>query len=236
MAEKRHIDVVKDVLNGVPVRTGANGGPDLLIDTGDSKIAIDVKWAGEGWPEDVRRVASNVPSPWPEGLVLLARHLSPGAIEWLRERGANWADEAGQARIIGPKGLIVIREPSSVVQPRSERAFAWSPSAISIAETILALEDQPLLARPLAERTGWSVPQVAATLKAFDAQGWTVKSGPARGRGAHRQLVDADAMLYSWSRGVTSGPRKSRMAHRAGEEAMSFLRGKLARALDTCPG
>jgi hypothetical protein len=209
------------------------GPSEVLVGTRDGRtIGFDVRWAGEGWPQDVRRAAGDVPGPWPNDLVVLARHLSPGAIEWLRERDANWADEAGQARILGPKGLIVIREPERAAREGRERSFTWSPSAIAIAETILASEDRPLRAAWLAEQSGWSAPQTANVLAAFDAQGWTAKHGPARGPKAHRVLADADALLASWSAAIANAPRTARMAHRATEDVMALLRGELAPALD----
>ena len=86
---------------------------------------------------------------------LLAHRLSPGAIEWLRDRGANWADEAVQARILGPSGLIVIRD---TARPLGEegvpRRFTWSRSAIIIAETILVHRDQPRRATDPAKPQG----------------------------------------------------------------------------------
>ncbi len=49
-------------------------GPDLLVQTRDGRqIAIEVKWAGEGWPDDVRRVARDIPRPWPQDVVVVAR-------------------------------------------------------------------------------------------------------------------------------------------------------------------
>lgn len=58
--------------------------PDLMIRTRDGRtILIEVKWAGEGWPQDVRRAARDMPDPWPTNVVLLAHRLSPGALEWL---------------------------------------------------------------------------------------------------------------------------------------------------------
>lgn len=212
----------------------SNKGVDVLVRSGSgSWIPIEVKWAGEGWPDDVRRVAARVPRPWPSNLVILARHLSPGAIEWLRERDANWADETGQARIVGPDGLLVIRELGSrAAAERRPTAFSWSPSALSIAETILARPDEPLRAKPLARVSEWSVPQVASVLQAFDTQGWTAKRGPARGPGAHRELVDADAMLAAWSAALADEQRDVRIAHRATRDVMSLLRRELRRALD----
>ena len=211
-----------------------NKQPDLAVLTRDGrKIVLQFKWAGEGWPEDVRRVARDVGDPWPANMVVLARDLSPGAIEWLRERGANWADEAGQARILGPDGLLVIREPALARgRWRSEAAFAWSPSALSIAEAILARADEPLRAAAIAAIAGWSTPQTATVLKAFDARGWTTKRGPARGPQAYRQLVDADAMLAEWAAAVGEQDRETRLAHRAGDDLMALLRGKLKSAFD----
>lgn len=226
--------ILAAALDGVVVedlRT-RRGPSDVLVGTRDGQtIGFDVLWAGEGWPQDVRRASGAVPAPWPNDLVVLARRLSPGAIEWLRERDANWADEAGQARILGPNGLIVIREPA---RPRADRqrSFTWSSSALSIAETILATEDRPLHASRLAGEAGWSVPQTANVLAAFDAQGWTAKRGPARGPRAHRVLTDADALLAAWSAAIADTPRTPRIAHRVTQDVMSLLRDELAPALD----
>lgn len=227
--------IVSQALDGVVVEPATDRArPELVVRTRDgATIMIEVKWAGEGWPQDVRGAAAGVPDPWPSDVWLLARHLSPGAIDWLRERGANWADESGQARIHGPGGLIVIREPQSRdASHKPPRRFTWSPSAMTVAEAILSSEDRPLRATELAEECGWSVPQVANILTAFDTRGWTAKRGAARGPHSHRDLVDADAMLASWSEELTAHPRPSRTAHRAGRDVMNLLREDLAPALN----
>lgn len=237
--EKRWQKILASVLEGATVEAAPSGSrADLVIRTGDGRtIAIQAKWAGEGWPQDVRRVAATVGERWPENAVLLARSLSPGAIEWLRERGANWADEAGQARIIGPGGLVVIRE---FAQPPDRggvpHSFSWSKSAISVAETILAHEDRPLRVAELAEESDWSVAQAAKVLKAFDGQGWTVKQGASRGPGAHRRLGDADGLLAAWSAAVADSPRPARIAHRATKDVMALLRNDLVPALGRTAG
>ena len=225
---------MSQALDGVVVEPDSDRArPDLVVCTRDgATMMIEVKWAGEGWPQDVRRAAAGVPDPWPTDVWLLARHLSPGAIDWLRERGANWADESGQARIHGPRGLIVIREPSPDRSRKPARPFKWSPSAITVAEAILSSEDRPWRATELAEQSGWSVPQVANVLVAFDSQGWTAKRGAARGPRAHRGLIDADAMLAAWSDEVTAKPRQTRTAHRAGRDVTRLLREDLVPALN----
>ncbi len=237
--EKRWQKILATVLESATVEAAPGGrGADLVIRTRDGReIEIEVKWAGEGWPQDVRRVAATVGEWWPENAVLLARSLSPGAIEWLRERGANWADEAGQARIIGPGGLVVIRE---FAQPPDKRSmpysFSWSKSAISVAETILAHEDHPLRVTELAEESDWSTAQAAKVLKAFDSQGWTAKHGASRGPGSHRTLVDADGLLAAWSAAVDGSPRATRIAHRATKDVMALLRDDLVPALGRTAG
>jgi len=237
--EKRWQKILAAVLESATVEAAPGGrGTDLVIRTRDGRgIEIEVKWAGEGWPQDVRRVAATAGERWPENAVLLARSLSPGAIEWLRERGANWADEAGQARIVGPGGLVVIRElaqpPDKLSVPRS---FSWSKSAITIAEAILACEDRPLRVAELAEKGDWSQAQAAKVLKAFDGQGWTVKQGASRGPGAQRRLADVDGLLAAWSAAVADSPRATRIAHRATKDVMALLRDDLVPALERTSG
>jgi hypothetical protein len=237
--EKRWQKILASALEGATVEAApSDSGADLVVRTRDGRaIEIEAKWAGEGWPQDVRRVAATVGERWPENAVLLARSLSPGAIEWLRERGANWADEAGQARIVGPDGLVVIRE---FAQPPDEgsvpRSFSWSKSAIAVAEAILAHEDRPLRVAELAEESDWSNAQAAKVLKAFDDQGWTVKHGTSRGPGAHRSLVDADGLLAAWSAAVVDSPRATRIAHRATKDVMVLLRNDLVPALGRTAG
>jgi hypothetical protein len=209
-----------------------------MVRVEDGRTAVlQVKWIGEGWPQDARQAAASVGEPWPADLVLLARRFSPGAIEWLRDRGANWADETGQARILGPGGLIVIREPGPAQrQEIPPQVFTWSKSAVAVAEVILAREDRPLRVAPLADASDWSVAQVGNVLKAFDGLHWTEKRGTARGRGAHRELIDADGMLAAWSAAIADAPRATRIAHRTTKDVMALLRDDLGPALDLVSG
>ncbi|MCW3018346.1 MAG: hypothetical protein JWN10_654 [Solirubrobacterales bacterium] len=206
----------------------------LVVQTGaGAPVQLRAVWAGEGWPDDVRRAAAGVPDPWPSDVVLLARRLSPGAIEWLRARNANWADEDARARIAGSGRMLVIREPPVRAPDRdTERRFSWSPSSLSIAELVLARPDERLSAAALARDGGWSTAQAASVLGMFDAQGWTVKRGPARGPGAYREILDADGMLSAWSVALGVRTRDTRVAHRAAPDVMGLLTGNLRAALD----
>lgn len=234
MREGNRIELILSaVLDGAAevVQEGGQGS-DLLLEMRDgTRVAIEVKWAGEGWPQDVRHALEGWSAAFDENAIVVARHLSPGSIKWLRERNVNWADESGQARIIGPSGLLVIREPKATRRP-SEGPFAWSESAGAIAEALIGEPDAPILAETLADRTGWSKSRTASVLKSFDAQGWTVKRGSNRGPRAFRELHDWNNMLESWSRWLIEAPQHARYAHRAGARPMELLTDVLEPALD----
>jgi hypothetical protein len=231
--ENRIQTILAGVLDGAAqVLPGPDPAHDFLLKMSDgSTIAIDAKWAGEGWPQDVRSALGASRASSDANTVVVARHLSPGSIELLRDQEANWADDSGQARIIGPGGLLVIREPAAA-HKREPSAFSWSPSALSIAETLLASPDRPVLTEELAELSGWSASRTASVLKVFDAQGWTAKRGAVRGPSAYRELSGAEGMLDAWSRRLVEAPREARYAHRAGSDAMDLLTNALRPALD----
>jgi hypothetical protein len=235
-AENRLARILALALDGTAVvRAGKSGkGSGFVVETGArGQVELRAVWAGEGWPDDVRRAAAGVADPWPSDVVLLARRLSPGALEWLRARGANWADEDARVRIVGPGGLLVIREPAVRAPERdAARGFSWSASSLSIAELILARPDERLRAAQLARDGGWSTAQAASVLAMFDTQEWTIKRGPARGPGAYREILDADAMLSAWSVAVGQEARDTRIAHRATRDVMALLTGKLREALE----
>lgn len=231
--ENRILAILANVFDGaLKVLPGPERAHDFLLEMSDgSTVAIDVKWAGEGWPGDVRNALRGRPTTADASTMVVARHLSPGSIELLRDQHVNWADESGQARIVGPRGLLVIREPP-IARKRGPTTFRWSPSALSIAETLLANPDRPVLTEELAELSGWSSSRTASVLKGFDAQGWTVKRGPARGPRAYRELSDATGMLDAWSRRLIEGPREARYAHRATRDAMDLLTADLRPVFD----
>jgi hypothetical protein len=234
-AENRLARILALALDGTAAVRAApqSDNSTLVVQTGaGDPVALRAVWAGEGWPDDVRRAAAGVPDPWPSDVVLLGRRLSPGAIEWLRARNANWADEDARARIAGPGGLLVIREPPTRTPSRDTRRFSWSPSSLSLAEILLASADERLSAAALARDGGWSTAQAASVLGMFDAQGWTVKHGPARGPGAYREILDADGMLSAWSVALGAQTRDTRIAHRATRDVVGLLTGDLRAALD----
>jgi hypothetical protein len=198
-----------------------------------SSEQLTLVWAGEGWPSDVEEVLSQAPDPWEPEFVVVARHFSAGAQRLLRARDANWLDETGDARIVGPSGMLVLRsQRRSGTRPASDdRSFAWTPSALAVAEAILARASEPIVNSALAELTRFSSPQISRTLAQFDKRGWTQKVGTERGPGARRTLEDGDGLLRSWSGHIASDRHPAIEAHALFKEALGFLDRDLAPAL-----
>lgn len=233
---QNHLEkVLKATLEGAAVRAervDPDGSVPLDIEMAGERHRLRAIWAGEGWPADVHLALDAVsdPAQWPRDLVVIARHLSPGSIALLRRQGANWADEAGQARIAGP-GLLVVREPTE--QHEREPTLSWSPSALAIGEALLSREwPEGIGTTELASVSGFSPPQVSGVLRKFDANGWTVKSGPQRGPGARREIADANGLLAEWATAVAGQDPERRLVHRTLRTPMRFLHDELAPALD----
>ena len=209
--------------------TGVGAGVDVQI--GDGTRRLEAVWVGQGWPSDLEALG-DVPVPWPRDVVVTARRFSPGALERLADLGANWADETGRAYIEGPDGLLVIRDTPEVRQ-KAAKTFRWSRSAQQVGELLLTRHLEDVSAREIAELTGWSHAQVSNVLRHFDEQGWTKKSGAARGRYSSRALIEPGALLEAWGAFVGSADRERIRAHRVLREPMAFLRNDLASALSS---
>jgi hypothetical protein len=188
-------------------------------------------WAGRGWPAEVKEALAEIPSPWPRHVVLVAQRFSSGSLELLRERDANWVDEARQAHIESPDGLLVIRDIASEVEEPRTPAFRWAPSSVDIAELLLAGPKDIFSAVDIAGQSGWSHPQTTKVLRQFANRGWAEKIGPTRGRGSAWRLADPAALLDAWATHVASADRGHVLAHRVLRDPMAFLREELAPAL-----
>lgn len=235
-ANNRLLKLIAGALEGVSIEDAgidpSTGATRLAIHGSAGSWQLSALWVGEGWPADVRNAFERLPpGPLPPELVLTARQFSPGALELLEERRANWVDESGNGRIDGP-GLFLIRRTAAAVQaPRS--TFSWSPSAIATAEALLARDwSAGVGTTELATLAHHSPAQVSQVLQAFDEKGWTVKYGPKRGPNARRELVDSEDLLDSWSRFLAEQEREPRLTHRTLRSPLDFLHGELSQALD----
>lgn len=208
-------------------------GLDLQVSwTGaETTYVLTVLWAREGWPSDVRQAIANISDPWPRHVVVAARSLSPGALDELRRRDANWIDEAGNACLQVPPGLIVLKVAGEKARKKAT-TFSWSSSGVVVAEFMLVHRYTRFSLKELADQTGWSAPQASNVLRAFDEKGWTTRHGPARGGGVWRELTNPGSLLDAWSAHLGENRPLRRLGYRLLRDPIRFLRGELAPLLD----
>jgi hypothetical protein len=219
-----------------PVAGGRDGRCAVIVSVGGADHRLELVWAGEGWPADVDEVLAGIPAPWPRQLLVVGRRFSPGALDLLRERDANWVDETGRARIEGPAGLLVIRDAEPRMDEVRQARFHWSSSSVDIAELLLVQPSEKINAVEIAARLGWSHAQTTSVLRRFDNEGWTAKIGPGRGPTGVRHLTAAASLLDAWAAHVGGGEHERVLTHRVLREPMIFLRDELAPVLtDSMP-
>ena len=223
-------------LEDVSVRRAQDGRLEVGA-PGISPMKLRTFWAGEGWPGDIHDLLADIPAPWPRDTIVVAAHLSPGAVDQLNRVGANFVDEAGRARLVVPPGLIIERDATT---PRKVGRRGWAPSAEAVGEWLLARSarsPQALTVKALevAAATGWSHAQVSNVLRFFDEQGWTRREGAQRGPTARRVLVDALGLLDAWSGHVASAPRPAVLTHALFNDPAEWVTDVLARKVRDVP-
>ena len=207
--------------------------PGFEVRTPTRTYVVRALWAGAGWPADVARAIRSVEGDWPRDLVVVARHLSPGSRELLESRDANWVDENGQARVVGPDFLVVREAAAQSDDIGTGQHFTWSPSAQSIAEAVLSRSwPSGIGTAELASITGWSPTQVSQVLQAFDANRWTTKWGPRRGPRSRREVSDPSGLLDAWAAEAARDHKRVRFAEATFSDPMRFLREAVAPVLD----
>jgi len=203
------------------------------VAVGSAAHELQLRWAGRGWPADLEQALTSVPDPWPRQLVLVGQRFSPGAIEQLTRRRANWLDEAGAARIETDSGLLVVRETDETEPgPGAPRGFRWAASSLEIAEWLLTeLPVETFNAHALADRSGWSYAQTTKVLRQLSARGWVKKTGGSRGVGSGWEIADTAGLLETWTAYLVGHRPDTVGAHRVLRDPMQFARTELAQAL-----
>lgn len=182
-------------------------------------------WVRRGWPADVRAQLDRSPAV----TLVVAPELSSGARRLLDERAINWVDETGAASLRGD-GLLVRIDRAPAPQDPEPRGASWSQAAALAAEAVLARRPAQITTAWIAEHAGCSLARASRILAGWDEEGWTAKQGPARGRGAHRVLVQPEAMLACWTAQLNSRPVERWFAHATSRD-LNALRSRLAGAL-----
>lgn len=203
------------------------------VAVGSAAHELQLRWAGRGWPADLEQALTSVPDPWPRQLVLVGQRFSPGAIEQLTQRRANWLDEAGAARIETDSGLLVVRERDEAAAERGmPRGLRWAPSSLEMAEWLLTEPPRDgFNAGEFTDRSGWSYAQTTKVLRQLNTRGWVKKTGGTRGVGSGWQLADPGGLLEAWTAYLVDHRPETVGAHRVLRDPMQFARTELAQTL-----
>jgi hypothetical protein len=203
------------------------------VRVGNAVHELELRWAGRGWPADLVQALDSLPDPWPRRLVLVGQRFSPGAVDQLSHRRANWLDEAGAARIETDSGLFVVREPDESAAERGiPRGFRWAASSLEISEWLLTEPPRDgFNAREFTDRSAWSYAQTTKVLRQLSARGWVKKTGGSRGVGSGWQLADAAGLLEAWTAYLVDHRPETVGAHRVLRDPMQFARTELAQTL-----
>lgn len=227
-------EILRQAIDGADVDVAQDSDQFIAtIRTRGQTAEIPVVWAGEGWPDDVRRAIKEAPSTG-GGLVVMARRISTGSLELLESTGFGWADETGASQIASG-GLIVMRDQSLEAASESDISaeMRWSPSAMDVAEALLSLpRDSTIRLAEVADLTGWSVPQVSKVIVRFEREGWVQNLGDSRGRGSSKGFADWEGLLQEWSAAVSEAPLEAIYAHTLDRDLFGFLERVLAAQLD----
>lgn len=157
-------------------------------------------WIGDGHLRDARRFLATDPD---SSTIAVARVLSPGAVEVLREAGFGFVDETGAAEIAA--GSVVVSRTGIDVRP-TDTPKRWVGSVFSVAEALLCGVEPKVHA--CAEATGLSVGAATNALAALVEFG-LLESDQARGPRSGRRLDDRDALFDAYQRAIASSRSKA---------------------------
>lgn len=162
-------------------------------------VPIQVKWAGRGWPRDVKPLLGRR-GRRPD--LVVGHQMSPGARQALAEAGVGWLDETGAAEYaIGSVVVSRTGQPHEIVG----RPAGWTPSVLAVAEALLC--DVKPTVSAVEDATGLSSGSCTKALRFLSDQGLLGAKAP-RGRASARRILDADKLLDEYAVAASSVPTR----------------------------
>ena len=157
-------------------------------------------WIGDGHLRDARRFLETGPNG---SMIAVARVLSPGAVDAIREAGLGFVDETGAAEIAA--GSVVVSRTGINDRPK-DGPKRWVGSVFSVAEALLCGVESKVHA--CADATGLSVGAATNALAALVEFG-LLESDQARGPRSGRRLENPNALLGAYQAAVASSRPKA---------------------------
>ena len=163
---------------------------------------IEVKWVGKGRLGEVQRVLEKDPG---SNLVIVARHLSPGAREILSNAGVNWVDETGAAEIV--VGNIIVSR-SGTPRQKTAGTKSWTPSVQGVAEALLC--GTAATQSAVQQRIGLSAGAATNALRFLTDLGLLTADAD-RGPASGRRIVDVRSFLEEYADAVSDRRSKTEL-------------------------
>lgn len=203
LQEDRAIEALIHVLPRVPGINVERADPawrDLGVDLVINEVPVQLKWAGEGWLQDVRPILG---TKGPHLLIVAARRMSPGARKALQNAEIGWVDETGAAEICA--GPIVISRDSRPTKP-IQNLTRWTPAVQSVAEALLC--GTPATVAMTQQATGLSAGSCTNALRFLTTQKLLAAPAP-RGPNSARNVPDFDQFLSAYASAVAETPSQT---------------------------
>jgi hypothetical protein len=198
----------------------------VTVKAGSGQHRFLAGWAGDGWPADVDQLLAQASKLD----VVVARRLSEGARARLADHRVGWVDESGEANIMLPSGLVIVREATEERSTESP-GDQWNHSMLTVAEAILAGVTPTVEAVEIA--TGLSRGASANALARFEARGRLGRPGPKRGHGSGRQILDMENFIDDYVIAARDFRRSQRVRklHRLMADPLYVLREEMGPVL-----
>jgi hypothetical protein len=182
---------------------------------GDTDNAVDVvltldagRWGSVRYPVEMklgrldRQRATAMALPAERPLLLVAPHMPDTVAEVLRERGVDYVDAAGNARLAWDGLLVDVRgrRPRGIPVPGNDPSAsrAFTRSGVMVVFALLSwpeLSGRPV--REIAAVSGTAVGTVHTVLGALSAAGYLYRSGDGRRLNRAGELLDRWAEAYA---------------------------------------
>jgi hypothetical protein len=197
-------------IDGREVAIGPRGRVDALVDAeiGGQPIQLLVEAKREAFPRDVRETVwqlrnylAHMPPADREILpFFIARAISPGARDILREEGVGFYDLGGSLFIPASRAFVYVDRP---VPKKNAKIFdsVFQGQKARVVQAVFDRRSEWLSVKELAESTEVSPATASATLTEMERREWLDVEGA--GPSKLRRLRSAKALVDAWTRYIT---------------------------------
>ncbi|MBI3203696.1 MAG: MarR family transcriptional regulator [Myxococcales bacterium] len=210
-------------------RVGARDGPDLLVEDGALKLAVELGASAEA--ASVSRAVAHA-KQCVEGQHAMPVVATPFMGELGKricdEAGISWFDLSGNARIVAPGLRIIIEGKPNRFLRRGRPSSAFAPKSARVARHLLVHHPKAFRQRDLARETGLDDGFTSRIVRRLEGDGLVERD--------EKGLIharDPDLLLDAWSATYSFDKHAALRGHvtaRSGDELLQKLAAQLSRS------